>query len=104
MARDRWMGIVFRRYREGDETGITGLLRTCFRTFRSWGIGPEDWLGFEESDYGFNRRNALVAEADGAIVGHVQVVHRRLHVGSALLDTCGIANVSTHPEYNPGLD
>ena len=93
------MELIFRRYREGDEFGITELLKTCFRTFNSWNITANDWLGFEESDYGFKRENALVAEYSGRIVGHVHVVYRRIRIGRSFLDIGGIANVSTHPDF-----
>ncbi len=91
--------VVFRRYRPGDEVGIVGLLRTCFRSYGVWGLTVDDWVSYESSDYGFRRDLALVAEEGGKIVGHVQLVVRRLRVGVAYVDTGGIANVSTHPEY-----
>ncbi len=88
---------MFRRYREGDERGIVELLKKCFRTFATWGITEEDWIFFEKTDYGFSRENALVAEENGNIVGHVHVVYRKLRIGSSYVDTGGIANVSTDP-------
>ncbi len=91
--------IIFRRYRGGDEVGIVELLKKCFRTFNSWNISTEDWLRYEELDYGFKRSNALVAEHNGRIVGHVHVVERRLRFRRSIVSTGGIANVSTDPEY-----
>ncbi|MDP7976120.1 MAG: GNAT family N-acetyltransferase [Thermoprotei archaeon] len=87
----------FRRYESGDEEGIVSVMNKSFSTFREWGLTPEKWLGYEV-DPGFKRENAFVAEEDGKIVGHVQVVERELHFGK-FVRTAGIANVCTDPEY-----
>ncbi len=88
----------YRFYREGDETGIVEAINASFGSFRSWGLTPEKWLGYEE-DYAFRRSLALVAEDRGRIVGHLHIVMRRLRFGEACLEVGGIANVTTIPEY-----
>jgi len=93
------MEINFRVYNFGDEEGIVELLKTCFKTFNTWDITSKDWVTYEEEDYGFKKENALVAELNGKIIGHVQIMHRRIRIGHGILDCCGIANVSTHPNY-----
>lgn len=92
-------GIVFRKYRPGDEEGVASLLHSNFETFREYDINKEVWLGYGKIDGGFRPENALVAEYEGKIVGHVQIVHRRVKVGdNHYVDMGGIANVSTMPE------
>ncbi|MEM1623924.1 MAG: GNAT family N-acetyltransferase [Sulfolobales archaeon] len=91
--------MIIRAYRRGDEEGIVELLRTCFDDFNRWGVTVEDWLSYEEGDYGFKKDNALVAEVGGRIVGHLHLVIRRAYIGVGSVDICGIANVSTHPDF-----
>jgi predicted N-acetyltransferase YhbS len=91
--------LTVRTYREGDEGDIARLLRVCFPEFDRWGLTAEDWVSFEGVDYGFRRENALVAELDGRIVGHLHVVLRRVYIGLSQVDVCGIANVATHPDF-----
>jgi len=93
------MDVVVRTYREGDERDIVELLKACFEDFSNWGLTPEDWLLYESLDYGISRGSALVAEVGGRVVGHLQVVLRKVYIGDALVDVCGIANVCTHPEF-----
>ncbi|MEM2137305.1 MAG: GNAT family N-acetyltransferase [Candidatus Methanomethylicia archaeon] len=93
------MSINFRRYVSGNEEGIVELMKNCFRTFNSWKLSVNDWLKYGDDDYGFKLENALVAEFNGKIVGHIQLMHRRIKIGKSMLDCGGIANVSTHPEY-----
>lgn len=94
------MGLTFRMYKEGDEEGIVGLLRNVFETYNKWGITREDWLLYDRIDYGFDRNMAFVAEDDGRIVGHVQVVFRDIKMDEdTYVRNGGIANVSTLPEY-----
>jgi len=93
------MDVVVRTYREGDERDIVELLKVCFDDFSNWGLTPEDWLLYESLDYGISRGSALVAEVGGRVVGHLQVVLRKVYIGDALVDVCGIANVCTHPEF-----
>jgi predicted N-acetyltransferase YhbS len=93
------VSLVVRSYREGDEKGIVELLKLCFSDFNRWGVTVEDWISFEDGDYGYRRENALVAELDGRIVGHLHVVFRRVYIGASQVDVCGIANVSTHPDF-----
>lgn len=93
------MCVNFRKYISGDEWGIVDLMKTCFRTFNSWGLSVEDWLKYGEDDDGFKLENALVAEDNGRIIGHIQLMHRKLRIGKSILDCGGIANVSTHPDY-----
>jgi predicted acetyltransferase len=93
------MEVKFRRYKSGDEEGIVELMKTCFRTFNSWKLSVMDWIGYEGDDDGFSRENALVAEIDGEIVGHVQLMHRKIRIGKSIIDCGGIANVSTHPKH-----
>jgi predicted acetyltransferase len=93
------MEAKFRRYKSGDEEGIVELMKTCFRTFNSWKLSVMDWIGYEGDDDGFSRENALVAEIDGEIVGHVQLMHRKIRIGNSIIDCGGIANVSTHPKH-----
>jgi len=88
----------YRFYEEGDEAGIVELMKTCFDTYRNFQLTVEKWLGFEV-DYAFKRSLALVAEDNGKIVGHVQLVLRELEFGDARVKVGGIANVSTLPEY-----
>ncbi|MEM3985211.1 MAG: GNAT family N-acetyltransferase [Candidatus Methanomethylicia archaeon] len=93
------MCVNFRRYVSGDEKGIVDLLKICFRSFNSWGLSVEDWLDYCEDDDGFKLENALVAENGGKIVGHIQLMHRKIRINKSILDCGGIANVSTHPDY-----
>lgn len=89
----------FRIYRDGDEEDIVNLLKICFGTFNSWNISVMDWLNYEKDDCGFKRYNALVAEDNGKIIGHLHLIHRRIKIGNCTLDCGGIANVATHPDY-----
>lgn len=91
--------MIVRTYKRGDEEGIAELLRKCFDEFNRWGVTADDWLSYEEGDYGFKRDNALVAEIGGRLVGHLHLVLRRAYVGESSVDICGIANVSTHPDF-----
>jgi len=91
--------LIIRTYRKGDEEGIVELLKICFDDFNRWGVTAEDWLSYEEGDYGFKKNNALVAEVGGRIVGHLHLVVRRAYIGAGSADICGIANVSTHPDF-----
>jgi len=93
------MPLTIRTYREGDEGGIVQLLRTCFLEFDRWGLEAEDWTLFEEVDYGYRRENALVAELNGKVVGHLHVVLRKVYLGLSQVDVCGVANVATHPDF-----
>lgn len=93
------MEAKFRRYESGDEEGIVELIKTCFKTFNSWKLSTIDWIGYEEDDDGFTKENALIAEVDGKIIGHIQLMHRRIRIGKSIIDCGGIANVSTHPKY-----
>ena len=93
------MVLEFRRYRDGDEVGIVETMNSAFETFRQWGLTSDIWLELTRRDYGFRRDLALVAEEDGKIVGHVQLVLRKLRYGCAVFTTGGIANVSTRPEH-----
>lgn len=91
--------IVFRKYRPGDEESIVSIMNSSFDTFREFGLTKEVWLGYEKIDPGFKAENALVAEHEGKIVGHVQIVRRKVKLGDTLyVDMGGIANVSTIPE------
>lgn len=87
----------FRRYQRGDEGAIVEVINRSFSTFRAWGLTPEKWLGYQ-ADPGFKLENAFVAEDDGKIIGHVQVVERELNFGN-FVKTAGIANVCTDPDY-----
>ena len=52
---------------------------------------------------GFKKENAFVAEDNGKIVGHVQVVERELYFGN-FVRAAGIANVCADPDYrNKGI-
>ena len=77
------MVLEFRRYRDGDEVGIVETMNSAFETFRQWGLTSDIWLELTRRDYGFRRDLALVAEEDGKIVGHVQLVLRKLRYGCA---------------------
>ncbi|MEM2305671.1 MAG: hypothetical protein QXK51_10035, partial [Candidatus Methanomethylicia archaeon] len=80
------MCVNFRRYVSGDEKGIVDLLKICFRSFNSWGLSVEDWLDYCEDDDGFKLENALVAENGGKIVGHIQLMHRKIRINKSILD------------------
>lgn len=91
--------IVFRKYRPGDEESIVSVMNSSFDTFRDFGLTKELWLEYEKIDPGFKAENALVAEYDGKIVGHVQIIRRKVKLGDKLyVNMGGIANVSTIPE------
>ncbi|MEM2570510.1 MAG: GNAT family N-acetyltransferase [Thermoproteota archaeon] len=92
-------GIIFRRYKPGDEEGIASLLNSSFESFREYGITKESWLEYGKIDEGFKPGNAIVAEYDGRIIGHVHIVNRKIKIGdNKYVDIGGIANVSTLPE------
>nr|MDO8133267.1 GNAT family N-acetyltransferase [Candidatus Njordarchaeum guaymaensis] len=89
-----------RTYREGDEDQIARLLNECFGLFNSFGLTGEKWLRIFELDPGFRKDLAFVAEKDGKIISHVQVIVREMTVGSgAELQVAGIGNVSTLQEH-----
>ncbi|WP_304329584.1 GNAT family N-acetyltransferase [Candidatus Culexarchaeum yellowstonense] len=90
------MEVKFRRYKSGDDEGIVELMKTCFRTFNSWKLSVMDWIEYEGDD-GFSKENVLVAEIDGEIVGHVQLMHRRIRIRKSIMECGGITNVSTRP-------
>jgi len=90
---------IFRRYKEGDEEGIVNVMNSSFGTFKEFGLTAEIWKEYAKIDEGFKLENALVAELDGKIVGHVQLVERDLRLGSnTFVKNGGIANVCTLPE------
>jgi len=92
--------VSIRTYREGDEDEIARLLRECFDSFNSFGLTGEKWLKLFELDPGFRRDLAFVAEKDGKIVSHIQIIEREITVGSAArLQVAGIGNVSTFQEH-----
>ena len=92
--------MTFRFYEEGDEAGIVEVMNSAFSSFRNWGLDTNKWLSYEDDDYAFKKKNALVAEYNGRIVGHVQLIMRKLKIGeSTYVENCGIANVSTRPEF-----
>ena len=93
------MDIKFRFYEQGDEEGIVRVMRECFKTYREWGLTANEWLKLAKIDEGFDKSNALVAEHDGKIVGHVQIITRELRICNTYVKTGGIANVSTDPNY-----
>jgi predicted N-acetyltransferase YhbS len=85
-----------RTYEDGDEDEIAKLLNECFDSFRSSSLTGETWLKVFDFDTGYRKDLAFVAEKDGRIVSHVQLVERDLTVGrAATLKIAGIANVST---------
>lgn len=91
--------VIFRKYKPGDEESVVSVINSSLDAFRDFGLTKEIWLGYEKIDPSFKAENALVAEYEGKIVGHVQIVRRKVKLG----DTCyvnmgGIANVSTIPE------
>jgi len=92
--------MTVRTYREGDEDEIARLLRECFDSFNSFALTGEKWLKISEFDPGFRKDLAFVAEKDGKIVSHAQVIVREITVGSAgRLKVAGIGNVSTFQEH-----
>ncbi len=90
--------MIIRTYQHGDEDGIARLINESFDTFREWGLTPEKWLLYQDIDPGFNRSMAFVAEEDGKIVSHVQVIRRDVNFGK-FIPVSGIANVCTDPSY-----
>lgn len=91
--------VIFRRYKPGDEEGIVKVMNEAFSTFKDFGLNPEIWRSYAKIDEGFKLENALVAELDNKVVGHVQIVERELKIGErTFLKNGGIANVCTLPE------
>jgi len=91
--------VIFRRYRPGDEEGIAKVLRACFSNYDMFGLDADYWLSYSKIDPGISTENSLVAEYDGKVVGHVQLVERRIKVADdSFVAMGGIANVSTVPE------
>jgi putative acetyltransferase len=91
---------IIRTYREGDEDEIARLLSECFDSYKSSGLTGGMWLKIFEFDPGYRKNLAFVAEKDGKIVSHVQLVVRDLKVGpGATLRVAGIANVSTLRDF-----
>ncbi|WXG47498.1 MAG: GNAT family N-acetyltransferase [Candidatus Atabeyarchaeum deiterrae] len=89
-----------RTYREGDEDEIAKLLSECFGSFKSFGLTGEKWRRFFEIDPGYRKDLSFVAEKDGRIVSHVQIVERKMKVAAgATLSVAGIANVSTTRDF-----
>ncbi|OYT54818.1 MAG: hypothetical protein B6U76_07085 [Desulfurococcales archaeon ex4484_217_2] len=94
------MSINFRLYKDGDEEQIVEVINSAFTTFREWGLDRDSWLEYDADDYAFDKNMALVAEADGRIVGHIMIVLREFKLGvETYIKFGGIANVSTHPDY-----
>jgi len=92
--------VKYRLYRDGDEVGIVDVINKCFSSFNGWGLTANKWLEYEKLDYAFRKDMALVAEYDGRVVGHVQLILRKLKMGvRKYLLNGGIANVSTDPEF-----
>lgn len=91
---------TIRTYREGDEDEIAKLLSECFDSYKSSGLTGAMWLKVFEFDPGYRKKLAFVAEKDGKIVSHVQLVVRDLRVASGTtLRVAGIANVSTLRDF-----
>ncbi len=93
------MDVAIRTYKPGEEEEIAELLRRCFDTFDRYGLSEAGWLEYTEVDPGFRRELSYVAEVDGRIVSHVQVVEKRLRTTLGIVEAAGIANVSTDPEF-----
>lgn len=92
--------ILFRRYRVGDEEEMVEVLGSCFDGFRDYGLRPGVWLEYDSRDHGFSKEKALVAEHNGRIVGHVQLVFMELKMGEGVfVVNGGVSNVCTHLEY-----
>ena len=92
--------IVIRFYRKGDEEGIVNAINSSFGSFRDFGLNKDIWLNYSLIDEGFKEENAVVAEVDGKIVGHIQIIDRDLSIGdNFFVKNGGIANVCTMPEY-----
>ncbi|WXG44862.1 MAG: GNAT family N-acetyltransferase [Promethearchaeati archaeon SRVP18_Atabeyarchaeia-1] len=91
---------VIRTYCEGDEDEIATALNECFGSFKSFGLSGSKWLETFEYDHGYRKELVFVAEKDGRIVSHVQLVDRRLKVGAGVdLRVAGIANVATLKDH-----
>ncbi len=90
--------MIIRRYKNGDEEAITDVINKSFATFNEWGLTPEKWVDYERIDPGFSRDKAFVAEEDGKVIGHVQLVKRELNLGNFVL-VSGVANVCTDPSF-----
>jgi predicted N-acetyltransferase YhbS len=92
-------GVIFRRYKPGDEEGIAKVLRACFSNYDTFGLDADYWLSYSKIDPGIRTENSLVAEHDGKVVGHLQLVERRIKVADdSFVAMGGIANVSVVPE------
>jgi len=92
--------LTFRFYEDGDEVGIVEVINSAFSSFKNWGLDVNKWMSYEDDDYAFRRENALVALYNGQVVGHVQLILRKLKIGErTYVNNCGIANVSTRPEF-----
>ena len=92
-------GSTIRTYEPGDEEGIASLLRTCFDTFRNYGLDGERWLEYLRINPGMKPEGAYILEEEGRIVSHVQVVEKDLRTPLGVVKVAGIANVSTHPDF-----
>jgi predicted acetyltransferase len=93
------MSESIRVYRPGDEERIASLLRECFDTFRNYGLDGSRWLEYATLNEGFKLEGAYLLEVDNTLVSHIQVVEKRLRTAAGVLETAGIANVSTHPSW-----
>jgi len=93
------MSESIRVYRPGDEERIASLLRECFDTFRNYSLDGGKWLEYAKLNEGFKLEGAYLLEVDGTLVSHIQVVEKRLRTAAGILETAGIANVSTHPGW-----
>ncbi|WP_449462295.1 GNAT family N-acetyltransferase [Tardisphaera miroshnichenkoae] len=90
--------MIIRRYRDGDEEGIVTVMNKSFATFNQWGLTPEKWMRYEKIDPGFSREKAFVAESEGRIASHVQMVRREMNFGKFVV-VSGVANVCTDPDF-----
>ncbi|MGY4707681.1 GNAT family N-acetyltransferase [Candidatus Bipolaricaulota sp. J31] len=89
--------MIFRRGRPEDLEGIVCLLKACFGTYRRWELDEGRYRAWVESDPGFGWEGVFVAEEDGEIVGHLNVLFRELSLSGNWMGVAGIANMAVHP-------
>ncbi|HET6523923.1 N-acetyltransferase [Sphingopyxis sp.] len=89
-------GLVIRPARAADEAAIDSAIRAAFVGTEFGHQGEADLVRMIEADG--DALVSLVAEADGAIIGHVLFSRMDVEADGALLTAAGLAPVSVAPE------
>ncbi len=82
-----------------DLEGIVKLLNLSFGVYRREGLDPAHYRGWIEDDPGIGWGRTVVAEDNGEIIGHLNMVPAKINLKGEWTEAAGIANVGVHPQH-----